>query len=222
MAHDVCVVIPVYNEAEVVGDVVAEVRREFPKVACVDDGSQDQSAEICERAGARVLRHPVNLGQGAALRTGIEFGLLDPSVRAFVTFDADGQHDVRDVSGMLAMLDRDETQVVFGSRFLDGRTELTPARRLVLRAGVRYTRLTTGMAVTDTHNGLRVFTREVASALRLEMNGMAHGSEILEIVGNGDFRYAEAPVHIRYTDYSRAKGQPLLNSVNILVDLFLR
>ena len=219
---EVCVVVPVFNEAPVVGDVVRELREQFPLVVCVDDGSSDDSVTAIAGAGGVIVRHPINLGQGAALRTGIEYGLTYPSVKWFVTFDADGQHEIDDVGPMLDVLRAEEVQIVFGSRFLDRRSEITPAKRVVLRAAVRYSRASTGLALSDTHNGLRVFDREVAAAFDFQMNGMAHASELLSIVAHRGFRYAELPVHIRYTPYSRAKGQPLINGVNILFDMLLK
>ncbi len=219
---DVCIVIPVYNEAPVVREVVGSVLERYTNVVCIDDASSDRSAEELEGTGAVLVRHPFNLGQGAALRTGIEYGLRFTSACYFVTFDADGQHDIDDVDQMLKILDRGDAQIVFGSRFLDTRTQLGVAKRAVLNAAVRYTRVSTGLSVSDTHNGLRAFTREVAESLDLTMNGMAHASELLAIVARERFRYAEVPVHIRYTDYSRGKGQPLLNAINIIFDIIFR
>jgi glycosyltransferase involved in cell wall biosynthesis len=220
--RDTCVVIPVYNEAPVLKDVLTGVQRQFRLVVCVDDGSSDGSASIIEQSGAVLVRHPVNLGQGGALQTGVTYGLLDPDVRYFVTYDADGQHQLADVVRMLSRLQRDDLNVVFGSRFLDDRTSVTGVRRLVLKLAVRYTRATTGVRLSDAHNGLRVFDRSVAEALDLRQAGMAHASEFVTMVGRYRFRYAEEPVHILYTDYSRSKGQHLLNSVNILFDLLFR
>ena len=71
---------PVYNEAQVVGEVLENLRRTFPHVVCVDDGSRDDSARICREAGAVVVQHPINLGQGAALQTGFEYALQDLSL----------------------------------------------------------------------------------------------------------------------------------------------
>lgn len=82
--------------------------------------------------------------------------------------------------------------------------------------------MSTGLSVSDTHNGLRAFTREVAVSLDLTMNGMAHASELLAIVAKEKYRYMEVPVHIRYTDYSKGKGQPLLNAINIIFDIIFR
>lgn len=217
-----CVVIPVFNEGQVVREVLEKVLAEHPFVVCVDDGSSDDSADQVAETAAVLVRHPVNLGQGAALQTGIAFGLLDPSVQTFVTYDADGQHQLADVRRMLDRLAQGDVDIVFGSRFLDARTEVGRLKRLVLKAAVTYMNRTSGVRLSDAHNGLRVFDRKVAEALDIRQNGMAHASEIVSAVADHRFRYAEEPVHILYTEYSRSKGQSLLNSVNILFDLVFR
>jgi glycosyltransferase involved in cell wall biosynthesis len=216
---DTWVVVPVFREEAVVGSVVATLRESFPHVVCVDDGSRDGSAAVAAAAGARVVRHPVNLGQGAALQTGMEFALLDPACRYLVTFDADGQHRVADAARMVELLRTGGYDVVLGSRFLGDATGLTPGRRLLLRAAAALTRLTAGIPVTDAHNGLRAMTREFAARLDITMPGMAHASEITEAVGRLRARWVEVPVTIDYTDYSRGKGQRSINSVNIAFDV---
>jgi glycosyltransferase involved in cell wall biosynthesis len=226
-ANDVWLVVPLYNEAKVIGDVVRTARPRFPKVVCVDDGSSDGSAELAEAAGAVVVSHPVNLGQGAALQTGFEYALTDPDMRYVVTFDADGQHQLSDVEVMLDRARQGDVRVVFGSRFLDERTEASALRKVVLRLAVAYTNLTTGTRLTDAHNGLRVLERGVVERLDITQNRMAHASEIVAQIGSMRFdgrpvAYAEEPVHILYTDYSRAKGQSLWNAINILAELIWR
>ncbi|GAB3875467.1 glycosyltransferase family 2 protein [Terrabacter terrigena] len=225
--EDVWLVVPLFNEAAVVADVVGEARSVFPKIVCVDDGSRDASADRAERAGAAVVRHPVNLGQGAALQTGFEYALGDPAMRYVVTYDADGQHQLHDVEVMLDRIRQGDVRVVFGSRFLDERTDASALKKVVLRAAVAYTNLTTGTRLTDAHNGLRVLDRDVVAGLDITQNRMAHASEIVSQIGSMRFggeqvRYAEEPVHILYTDYSRAKGQSLWNAVNILAELIWR
>ncbi|SES43267.1 Glycosyl transferase family 2 [Pedococcus cremeus] len=222
MNDEVWLVVPLYNEAPVIGDVVRSARAVFPNVVCVDDGSADDSVAQAARAGAVVVRHPVNLGQGAALQTGFEYALSDPGMRWVVTFDADGQHQVSDVLEMLEKARTENLDVVFGSRFLDDRTQAGFAKRLVLRTAVAYTNLTTHTRLTDAHNGLRVMSRDVVSRLQITQNRMAHASELVQQIGAMDVRYGESPTHILYTDYSRAKGQSLWNAVNILVELILR
>ena len=219
---DVWLVVPLYNEAEVIGDVVRAARLTFPHIVCIDDGSSDASADRAAEAGAVVVKHPVNLGQGAALQTGISYALDVPSMRWVVTFDADGQHQVADVVEMLRLAETDGLDAVFGSRFLDERTKPGLVKRVVLRLAVAYTNATTHTRLTDAHNGLRVLSRGVAARLDIRQNRMAHASELIAQIGAMDIRYAESPVHILYTDYSKAKGQSVWNSVNILVDLILR
>ena len=219
---DVCVIIPVYNEAGVIADVVREVREVFPNVVCVDDGSHDTSASEAADAGALVVRHLVNLGQGAALQTGLEFALARwPEVDYVVTFDADGQHRIEDAAAMVSEARRGEVDVVLGSRFLSDTQRIPPVRRVVLRGAVAFTRMTTGLALTDAHNGLRVLTRSAASTIKLRLNGMAHASEILEVIAKQRLRWTEVPIQIVYNDYSQSKGQSSINAVNIVFELFV-
>lgn len=216
------VVIPLYNEATVIGDVIAGLLPSFPNVVCVDDGSSDGSAAIAEAAGARVVRHPVNLGQGAALQTGIEYALEHPSARYLVTFDADGQHRVDDAVGMVRRAREADLSIVFGSRFLDDRTNPGLIKRVILKTAVWVTNKSTGLRLTDAHNGLRVIRRDAAERVHLKQDRMAHATEIVLQLGNTGLGWQEYPVELLYTDYSKAKGQSVLNSINILVDLVVR
>lgn len=216
------IVIPMYNEATVVGDVIRGLLPDFPHVVCIDDGSSDGSQNVAREAGAVVVQHPVNLGQGAALQTGIEYALRDPSTTEIVTFDADGQHRVEDAVAMVARIRSGEAEVVLGSRFLDDRTQVSKMKRLVLRVAAIQSRLSTGMALTDAHNGLRAFGAGTAAKIDLKQNRMAHASELIHQLAEIKPRWVEHPVEIIYTDYSKAKGQSLLNSVNIVADLFFR
>jgi polyprenyl-phospho-N-acetylgalactosaminyl synthase len=216
------VVTPMYNEATVIASVVEALLTTFHHVVCVDDGSTDGSADIALQAGAHVIRHPVNLGQGASLQTGFDFALQDPQMTEVLTFDADGQHQVADGVGMVHKLRAEHLDAVIGSRFLDDRTQLTWPKDRVLRAAAFYTKVTTGVPLTDAHNGLRVLGRDLVGKIRLTQNRMAHASELIAQIGEKNARWAEYPTHIVYTDYSKAKGQSLLNSVNILVDLLFR
>ncbi len=211
-----------YNEATVVGSVIQGLRKQFPYVVCVDDGSTDGSQEKARAAGAVVVQHPINLGQGAALQTGIEFALQDPELECIVTFDADGQHRVDDALAMAQRVKSGEAEIILGSRFLDDRTKLSPAKRLVLKTAAIQSRLATGMNLTDAHNGLRAFNPRVASNIQLTQNRMAHASELVHQLARLKPKYAEHPVEIIYTDYSKSKGQSLLNSVNIVAELFFK
>lgn len=221
MNSDTWLIVPLYNEGSVVGDVIRHACESFCKVVCIDDGSKDNSGELAAEAGAVVVTHPVNLGQGAALQTGLQYALGDPEAKYFVTFDSDGQHRTEDAERMVERLRAEPLDVILGSRFLDGEVEAKFLKRLVLKTAVRFERLTTRLKVTDTHNGLRALNRTAAESIRIRQNRMAHGSEFLQEIARRKLRYAEEPVHIVYTEYSMAKGQSLWNSVNILDELFL-
>lgn len=169
-----------------------------------------------------MLRHPINLGQGAALQTGIEFARSQKGAEYFVTFDSDGQHQVSDALAMVERLRSEPYDIIVGSRFLDDRTNASALKKLVLRMAVLFERMSTGVRLTDAHNGLRAFNAVAARALNIRQNRMAHASEIVAQIGEHKLRYAEQAVHIVYTDYSRSKGQSLWNSVNILSELFIK
>jgi len=216
---DAWLVIPLYNEAQVIRGIIEEARRTFPRVVVVDDGSQDGSAAQAEAAGALVVRHPINLGQGAALQTGISYVLERTDARYLITFDADGQHSAADAAAMVRAARDEDLAFVLGSRFLEGPSPVGWLKRLVLATAAAVASRTTGMRMTDAHNGLRMLRRDAAERLDLRQNRMAHASEITRQLGATGLPWREYPVHIEYTEYSKAKGQSLLNSVNILVDL---
>jgi glycosyltransferase involved in cell wall biosynthesis len=221
--EDVWIVIPAFHEASVISDVVSDVRAVFDNVVCVDDGSRDDTAEKAWQAGAYVVRHPVNLGQGAAIQTGVEFARSQPGARVFVTFDADGQHRVQDVIRMIDRLSGEDLDIVVGTRFAGTVAKnMPPLKRLALPVIAKLSRTSRKLGLTDAHNGLRVFNRTVADGLNLTMNGMAHASEIVVLIIENGWRVAEEPVEILYTDYSMSKGQPLVNGVNIIFDGLLR
>jgi glycosyltransferase involved in cell wall biosynthesis len=218
---DVWVIVRCYNEATVVGDVIRGLKRVFPNVVGVDDGSRDTSADEMARAGANVVRHSINLGAGAALQTGLQYALLDHQAAYFLCFDADGQHRVEDAAAMAARMRVENLDILIGSRFL-GRAENIPSsRRLILIAGRLFERFTSKIELTDAHNGLRVFSRRFAGMVDLSMSDMAYASELLSLISRSGLPYGEHPVTIDYTEYSLHKGQRSINSVNIAMDIWL-
>jgi len=217
----VYVVVPAYNEGSAVHDVVREIRLDFPHVVVVDDGSRDATAAEAKKAGAVVLRHVLNRGQGAALQTGIDY-CLRRGADVVVTFDADGQHRVEDVHRMLAALETTGADVAIGSRFLDLQSNLPAARRLTLRIATRFMRLTSGVPLTDAHNGLRAIRRSAAQRIRITLDGMAHASELVDQIDRHDLKVTEVPVVIRYSEYSLAKGQSSLAAIRIAFDYLFK
>ena len=221
--QDVWIVVPAFNEASVIGDVVADIRSVFDHVVLVDDGSKDNTGDIALRAGAHVVPHPVNLGQGAAIQTGVEYARSQPGAQVFATFDADGQHRLKDVVRMIDRLSTDDVDLVVGTRFAEPTTSKPPfLKRIILRVAALVSPSSRQLGLTDAHNGLRVFNKKVADRLNITMSGMSHASEFITLAVENGWRVAEEPVEILYTDYSKSKGQPLLNGVNIVFDGLLR
>ena len=218
---DVWVVIPLYNESTVITNVISGLLPTFPNVVCIDDGSTDGGGEIARRAGSQLVTHPINLGQGAALQTGFEYA-IERDAKYVVTFDADGQHRVEDAQTMVQRARAENLAIIFGSRFLDDRTQPGFLKKIVLKTAVTVTNWTTKTRLTDAHNGLRVIREDALRHVHLKQDRMAHGTEIIVQLGRTGLPYAEEPVEVLYTEYSKAKGQSLLNSVNILIDLIIR
>lgn len=200
------VVIPAYNEASVIGRVIADVRAVGPNVVVVDDASTDGTGQVARQIGVPVIEHIINRGQGAALKTGIRYA-LEHGADIIVTFDSDGQHQATDIARLVAPVESGQADVVLGSRFITNGSNVPPLRRLVLKFGVWFTRLVSRIKVTDTHNGLRAMNRQAAQKIRLVQDRMAHASEILDEIVRHRLRYTEAPVTVTYNYYSRAKGQ---------------
>jgi glycosyltransferase involved in cell wall biosynthesis len=220
--RNVWIVVPAFNEAGMIGEVIADLRSVFSNVVCVDDGSRDDTGEVALRAGAHLVRHPVNLGQGAAIQTGVEYARRQPGAQVFATFDADGQHRVKDLVTMIDRLGTGDVDVVIGTRFGPGVSRPPLLKRVVLQTATRLSPRGRKLGLTDTNNGLRVFNKTVADGLDITMNGMSHATEFIMLIAENRWRVAEEPVEVLYTDYSQSKGQPLLNGVNIIFDGFLR
>ena len=209
------VVVPAYNEATCLANVLRDLKAVYPQVVVVNDGSTDDTGRVAQELAPHALHHLVNRGQGAALQTGIEYA-LGCGAEYIVTFDADDQHRVDDISALLAPLIRGECEVALGSRFLGETVDIPKSRRLLLSSAVIFTRLVNGLPLTDVHNGLRAFTKEAAQQIKISMDGMAHASELLDLIASSGLKFKEIPVQIRYTEYSLAKGQSARNALRVL------
>ena len=216
---DTWLIVPCYNEGTVIFDVLTNARETFPNIVGVNDGSADDSAAQIRAAGAHLVDHPVNLGQGAAIQTGVEYARAQPGAKYFVTFDADGQHQVKDVTRMIERLRTEPLDIIVGTRFAGQENSQVPwIKRAVLKTVVMLSPRTKKLGLTDAHNGLRAFNRTVAEEMNIRMNGMSHASEIVSMIDKHGWRVDEEPVDILYTEYSMSKGQSLINGVNILAD----
>ena len=209
-----------YNEERGVADVVRRVLNIVSNVIVVDDGSSDCTSAAVLTSGAWLIRHPVNLGQGAALQTGLEFALANGAT-SIVTFDADGQHQAADISRLLRALETNGVDFALGSRFRGEAPGIPWTRKLMLRAAVLFTRALSGLDVSDAHNGLRAMTRRGAELIRIRLNGMEHASEIVDQIAASGLRFVEVPVRVSYSAETLAKGQRTAAAVGLAFRLLL-
>jgi polyprenyl-phospho-N-acetylgalactosaminyl synthase len=213
-------VIAAFNEAKVIRSVVGEVVAAGWPVVVVDDGSTDDTAAAARVPGATVLRHTINLGQGASLQTGIDYALRRGAAQ-LVTFDADGQHACEDIPELVAALATHD--IALGSRFLGkDPVGVTRGRRTLLRGATAISNRLSGMTLTDAHCGFRAFRATAAPALRITQDRMAHASELLRKIQQSGLRVTEVPVTVRYTEHSMRKGQSGFQAIRILFDYFFR
>lgn len=216
------IIVPAYNEAKVIGPVLQELVGTGHTIVVVDDASSDTTAEVARSYPCIVIEHLINRGQGAALQTGIQYA-LNKGAEIIVTYDADGQHRVEDIESLITPIRTTVCAVTLGSRFLENSRSghIPMMRRILLRLAVVYTNLTTGLTLTDTHNGLRAMSAEAAKKISISQDRMAHASEILEEISRKKLSYIEVPVTIKYTEYSIEKGQKFGDFVKILLKLVL-
>jgi glycosyltransferase involved in cell wall biosynthesis len=214
------VIVPAFNEGTAIALVIRDLLQMSVQVVVVDDGSTDNTADVARQAGATVVSHALNRGQGAALQTGIEF-CVSRGAAYLVTFDADGQHLPTDVPTLIEPIARGEVDVVLGSRFLGTAENIELSRKLVLKLGIAFTRLFSGARLTDTHNGIRAFSLAAARRIHLTQDRMAHASQIIDQIVSEGLRYREVPVAVRYTEYSTSKGQTTGSAFRIALDYFL-
>ena len=214
---DTCIIVPVYNEASKIARVISDLSLVNAVIICVDDGSTDTSAKIIQKSNVILIQHAFNMGQGAALQTGFDFGLQN-NFSYFLTFDADGQHQPDDAKNLINAIKNSNKDVIFGSRFLEKTSNTPIAKSLLLKIATKYTNLMYNSKLTDTHNGLRIFTKKALQKIRIEQCGMGHASEIIRKTVAYHLEYDEIPVYINYSQYSRKKGQKMINSINILIE----
>ncbi len=201
---NVFIVIAAYNEERAIGEVINGLKaKHYNNIVVVDDGSKDKTSDIAAQHGATVITHVLNRGQGAALKTAIDFALQE-NADIIVTFDADGQHRVEDLPAMIAPVASGEVDITLGSRFLAQGSNVPGLRKFWLRMGSLLFRALYGVKLTDSHNGFRALSRHAAETIEIKADRMEHASEIIDQIGAHKLRYQEVPVVIHYTAYSKA------------------
>ncbi len=210
-------VIPAYNESKNLLAVIEKLKTKVDEIVVVDDCSTDDTLEILNGLPIKVLSHPLNRGQGAALKTGTIYA-LDNGADVIVHFDADGQFRAEDIDRLTAVIKQGEADIVFGSRFLDNTTKMPWFKKYLLMVLARwFNRWFLKIKLTDPQSGLRSFNRRAGELLDWEQDRMAHCSEILVAAHRADLKIAEVPITVLYKDF----GQRLSGGFKILQDFFI-
>ncbi len=199
---DMWFVLAAYNEEKQIVNTLKKLKKEgYRNLVVVDDGSADKTYELAKKQGVHVLRHAVNSGQGAALRSGIDYA-LKKKAKYIIHFDSDGQHRVEDINAMMQPILKGEADITLGSRYIDKnkKTKMPLKRTFYVKGGLLFTRIMTGLKLTDTHNGFRAMNAKTARKLRITQDEMEHASEILELIARKKIRYKEVGVIINYDD----------------------
>lgn len=201
------VIVPAYNEAKNIGRVISDLFSQgLENIVVVDDGSSDDTFELAKSAGAVVLRHEVNRGQGAALQTGNEYALANDAGWV-VHFDADGQFNPADIADALVLMRIQSADAVLGSRFLDNRSKIPWTKKHIILPVSRFiNRLLTGLKLTDAHNGFRVLSRHALEKIKISQDRMAHNSEIVRQIKEHGLVFVEHPVQVKYFEYGQGVG----------------
>ncbi len=219
---NIFILIPAFNESKVIRKTITPVIEKGYTVVLIDDCSSDNMFEAVKDLPIRYVRHSINLGQGAAIQTGIQYAYQQGAEYA-VTFDADGQHNYEEIPKILEPVISGRADITMGSRFTKGGiAESIPGiRKLVIKIAVVVNGILTGLWLTDAHNGFRAMNRMALSKIKITQNRMAHATEFLSLIKKNKLRCEEVPVHIVYTEYSLNKGQANLNAINIIIDIIL-
>jgi len=200
---------------------VTEVLEKGYSVVVVDDSSKDGSKKQIIGLPVYYLRHRVNMGQGAALQTGIDYA-GKKGAKYFVTFDADGQHDSSDIEGMVELIEKEKSDIVFGSRFLPGsKTNVSGSRTFVLNVARYVNYLVSGILLSDAYNGLRLLDRKAAENIKLTENKMAHATQIQVLAAKHKLSYSEYPNSIHYNEYTTGKGLRNRDGIKIFFEILL-
>ena len=218
-------VVPAFNEARHIGDVVRDALKHVEMVIAVDDGSTDATAERARHAGAFVVSHAMNSGPGAATTTGMHAArLLHADI--VVTLDADGQHNAEEIPKLLAPVLRSDADIVIGTRFRGPRNTIPFLRRLFNGIGNIFTYITTGKYVSDSQSGFKVFGPAAIATLDLHLSGFEFCTEIIREAAQKKWRVVEIPIRVTYSEYTLAKGQSfsrgVITACKILLRSFLR
>ncbi len=219
--NDIYIVIPAKDEATRIGLVLSQIKKEgYPNIVVVNDGSMDDTGKVSEALGATVLTHLVNLGPGAATQTGMDYAVR-MGAKVVVTLDADNQHCPSDIKRLLAEMEKEEVDVVIGSRFLKQNNKVPGIRVFLNKIGNYVTAFFTGLLVTDSQSGFKAMSVDFLQKSRISLSGFEFCTEIISMIKKEKVSYSEVPIKVRYTKESMEKGQSFGNGFK-MVGTFIR
>jgi len=223
-AKKIVVLIPAFNTESTVGDVVSGARRYLPDVLVVDDGSTDETGQVAEKCGARVVSHKSQKGKGAALRTGFRILLGDESPigphDGILTMDADGQHDPDDIPNLVSAYQEGRGDLIVGSRM--GQRDNIPTYRLWPNlVGNFFLSRASGNRVEDSQSGMRIYSRTLLSTITLSASRFDLEAEAIIRSGKAGFRFSFVPIRAIYMEKHTSNFRPVLDTFLISV-IYLR
>lgn len=219
----VFITIPAFNEEKTVGSIVEELAGRGYKVALVDDGSVDRTYEIIKKSKLKypnnifLLKHPINRGLGAALKTGMAFSLLK-GAKYVVTFDADGQHAFEDIKHVCIPLKADKAQVVIGARPFE---DMPTTKRFANNIMNLVTYLFYRTKVKDSQSGLRAFKADIIPKLNILSHGYGVSSEFIKEIHKNHLKLEEVTIKTIYTDETQNKGTNIFTGMKILFKMII-
>ena len=220
--NNIYVLIPVFNEEKIIEETINKLKVYFDHILIINDGSTDKTRAILENLDVIKINHPINLGQGAAIKTGIEYILKFSNADAVVTFDADGQHSVDDAILFAEKITVIKEEIIFGSRFLGFEKNIPFFKRLLLKTAIYFTNVIYSVKMTDTHNGLKAIKRSCLEKIELNISGYGFETEIIMNISKKKILFKEEPTNVIYTEYSLSKGQSIFNAIKIFEEILLR
>ena len=194
---DFAIGIPAYNEEKNIASIILKLKKESDTIIVCDDGSSDLTAEIAEKLGAIVVKHEKNQGYGSAIKT-IFLHAVKMNVDALITFDADGQHRIQDITNVIEPIKNNQADLVIGSRFLENNEEVPKYRKVGIKAITELTNITGGTKITDSQSGFRAYSKKILEDIKPTESGMGISTEILIKTQKAGFKIVEVPIIISY------------------------
>ncbi len=218
----VFIVIPCYNEEKVIGEVIKDIKKEgWKNIVVVDDGSVDKTSDKAKKEKVFVLKHILNRGKGAAVKTGLEFAKLQ-NADIVVTIDGDGQNNSKEIKKLVKKVE-EGFDVVMGTRFEKKKNKMPLFNRIANKFANIFIFFFYLLMVTDSQSGFRAYSKRALELLNLKMDRYEFDSEVIREIARKKLSYTEVPIDVFYTEYSKSKKQKqnLINGLKTMARIIL-